>query len=376
MRIAYLSFSELLSRSANSVHVMKMCQAFAKRGHRVVLFASRGNELTDDIFGFYGVEPCFTIEICHHPSMLRGGGGKYALEARKRARHLGLPQLFYGRHLYSLMAVANLGVPMVFETHALPRNVIERELQKWLLRRRNLRRLVLISQALLRDYLSMFPWLRSSQVIVAPDGADVPPSPGDRDPVDWPGRKACLQVGYVGHLYPGRGVEVMLAMARGSPSVDYHVIGGTEEDLAYWRRLPSPANLYYHGYVPNGRLAPYFDRLDVVLAPYQKRVAAARGKGDTSRWMSPMKIFEYMSYGKAIVCSDLPVLREILRHGDTALLVEPEDVEQWIAAVKTLNSDPDLRQELGLRANRELCTRYTWSGRAERVLEGVSSSQP
>ena len=39
MRIVYISNSTIPSKAANSVHVMKMCQAFADNGHEVVLLA-------------------------------------------------------------------------------------------------------------------------------------------------------------------------------------------------------------------------------------------------------------------------------------------------------------------------------------------------
>src|SRR5262245_65669222 len=65
LRIAYLSGSKLPSREANSIHVMKMCQAFARLGHEVILLApdvSAGLEVgVSDIYAFYGVEPCFEL---------------------------------------------------------------------------------------------------------------------------------------------------------------------------------------------------------------------------------------------------------------------------------------------------------------------------
>ena len=59
MRIAYLAPSIIPSRSANSIHVMKMCNAFSLHGHDVILIIpdSPKNEEKNinDIFSFYGV---------------------------------------------------------------------------------------------------------------------------------------------------------------------------------------------------------------------------------------------------------------------------------------------------------------------------------
>ena len=46
--------------------------------------------------------------------------------------------------------------------------------------------------------------------------------------------------------------------------------------------------------------------------PYQRNVGIGTKNSDTSNWMSPMKMFEYMSTGVPIVSSDLPVLKKFL----------------------------------------------------------------
>jgi len=84
--------------------------------------------------------------------------------------------------------------------------------------------------------------------------------------------------------------------------------------------------------------------------------------------MSPLKIFEYMAAGKAMLCSDLPVLREVLIHEQTALLCDPENPEGWVRALKRLRDDVDLRKRLGKTARREFMAKYTWKTRAESIL--------
>jgi glycosyltransferase involved in cell wall biosynthesis len=87
--------------------------------------------------------------------------------------------------------------------------------------------------------------------------------------------------------------------------------------------------------------------------------------------MSPLKTFEYMASGKAILCSDLPALREVLAHEQTALLCKPDDPQCWKAALERLRDEPGLRQRLGERAKSEFEAKYTWKARAENVLRGI-----
>ena len=76
--------------------------------------------------------------------------------------------------------------------------------------------------------------------------------------------------------------------------------------------------------------------VDLLLMPYQNKVSIGVRGQDTSRWMSPMKMFEYMAAGQAIVASDLPVLREILVHKHNAILTKADDVIEWETAIKML----------------------------------------
>ena len=81
--------------------------------------------------------------------------------------------------------------------------------------------------------------------------------------------------------------------------------------------------------------------------PYQTKVSIGSKGHDTGRWMSPMKMFEYMAAGVPIISSDLPVLREILRNEENALLVSPSKHKEWCMALDRLSNDPVLAESIG-----------------------------
>jgi glycosyltransferase involved in cell wall biosynthesis len=94
-------------------------------------------------------------------------------------------------------------------------------------------------------------------------------------------------------------------------------------------------------------------------------------RGDIARWFSPMKLFEYMALGRAIVCSRLSVLEEVLTDGRNALLCTADAEQDWLAALRRLDADRRLVADLGAQARREFTGRYTWQARAQRFLDGV-----
>src|SRR5262249_51810961 len=111
------------------------------------------------------------------------------------------------------------------------------------------------------------------------------------------------------------------------------------------------------GLVDHAMVPALLDDFDIALQP--KVVAYA----------SPLKIFDYVAAGRAIVAPDQANIREILEHERTALLFDPNRTGALWQAVERLIADPDLRMRLGAAARAELEQRnFTWRGNAERII--------
>jgi glycosyltransferase involved in cell wall biosynthesis len=376
MKIVYISNSIIPSRSANSIHVMKVCQAFAENGHDVVLLAPDLSEPqgsgTGDPFAFYSVKPIF--EIVTLPARTgRVGTHLYELRAAREAARRA-PDLIYSRSAFAAL-LTDSRIPTIFECHApINRSWLTSQLLGALIRRPNLVRFVVITQSLKAHFLAAYPGL-AAKILVAPDAADAPPATCAPAPLE--SRPGSLAVGYVGHLYPGKGLEVVVPLAARCPWATFHIVGGTESDLALWRqRSTGIDNVVFHGHQPPAVAASYLATFDVVLLPNQRTVRAFGAKSDASgldigQWTSPLKMFEYMAHGKAIIASDLPVLKEILTHERNALLAPPEDLDAWAACLKRLNDDPALRARLGAAAKQEFLAAHTWLERSARTIAGL-----
>jgi glycosyltransferase involved in cell wall biosynthesis len=89
----------------------------------------------------------------------------------------------------------------------------------------------------------------------------------------------------------------------------------------------------------------------------------------SDRYTSPLKLFEYLALGRAIVASDLPSLREVLSHNETAVLVQAGDAAALADGLRGLTIDADRRRRLAAAA-RALAPQYSWAARAAR-LEAV-----
>jgi glycosyltransferase involved in cell wall biosynthesis len=358
---------------------MKMCESFAKLNLDTTLFALHGPEPCADVFNYYGVMRKFRIvrmantrgRVAEWSVVRLGVGAFYRALMLGRLRRNGMPDLLYGRDAYLMCLLRGGGVPMIYESHAPPVGIIRKTCEKMLFRSKNFVRLVVISRALQSYYEALFPWIDSKKILVAHDAASVASGEAmSKKNAKLIGRPNAVAVGYVGHLYSGRGIDLIFKMAEVLSDVDFHLVGGAERDIAIWSEKCRLKNVFFYGHVPHGELGSYYRAFDILLAPYQQETTV-ENKGNTSRWMSPLKVFEYMASGKPMIVSDLPVLREVLEDGVECLLCRPDVVSDWIAAVRRLVSDRNLREQLGATAKDRLEKHYSWDVRAKATLEGI-----
>jgi glycosyltransferase involved in cell wall biosynthesis len=369
MNIVYVSMSYVPSRRASSVHVMKMCAALARAGHDVRLIAKRSHDRADagaDAHAFYGVSG-FAIDRLPRP-VRRGGGLVFAAATLGAllARHR-RTDLVYSRDGIGAITALELRLPTVAEFHAVPLDPWARALVRRIVHHRALRGLVVVSDALRRDLVAQDLVPRHAPVVVAHDAADLP---GPIAPVRAPAGRP--RIGYVGNLYAGRGIELILEVAARLPACDFELVGGSEADLARWRARAVPRNVTLAGFIRPAELTERYRSFDVLLMPYPRSgIGVATGDSDTYRWCSPMKMFEYMATGAPIITSDLPVLGEVLRHEHNALVAPADDVASWQHAIARLVADPALAGRLAQQAFADLVQGHTWDTRVRSIFAAL-----
>jgi glycosyltransferase involved in cell wall biosynthesis len=355
---------------------MKMCQALVQEGHEVTLFAPSNEDTirteTADLWSHYGVRVQFPIVWLRAKRILRGYD--YIVRAVSIARTL-KPSLVYTRLVPVGLLAAICGLNTVCEIHTPVNGIIGRRLF-WLYLRLPVRRKIVVITESLKVWLNreMGGARRNLSVTVAPDGVDL-----ERFATDLNPQEARQEIGipdeftavYAGHLYPGRGIELIFDMARENPLMTFLIVGGESKAVESWKNLAnqeSLSNIKLMGFVPNERLPLYLAAADVFLMPHQKKVQASGG-GDIAAYTSPLKMFEYLAAQRLLIASRLPVLQEVL-NDKIAELCEPDNLDQWNEALRRARMHPMLSREKAKNAYKEV-KQYTWRERVKRcVSEG------
>lgn len=373
-RLLYLTNSNVPSTSANSVHVMKMAQAFSKKGFKTDLWLSpSSSRLTiqvEDVYKFYDVDKSF--RIIDRPK------GNSILEKIIRKLKLDLliylirykPDIIYGRNCELTLFCAKIGYRVILELHH-PLQDKQIKLINVLIRRDKIIKIVSITKALKSLVLKQFSNLPKNTIIVEPDAIDIERFEGMIDNKKMKMKLGFQDsdyiIGYFGALLRGRGINLIIEIASKLPNFQFIIIGGrTEKRINEIKRMKMKEcldNVTIYGFISNSELRNYYSICDILLMPYQRKVELSGG-GDTSKWMSPLKMFEYMATGKEIISSNLEVLKEILINRRNCILVDPDNVTQWIEAIRQIEA---MGPRFGKNAVEDV-KKYTWNKRVLRIL--------
>ncbi|MDW7710952.1 MAG: glycosyltransferase [Deferrisomatales bacterium] len=187
-------------------------------------------------------------------------------------------------------------------------------------------------------------WGRRQTITVIPSGAvtfESRPLPDDH---------AIRRVFFVGNCYPFSGVDDLVRAIAEVPEATLRVVGGGGPDdpdrlrlAALISRLGLGDRVELRGFVEPSRLSLVYAEADVLAIPLGNQVRC-------KYFMSPLKLFEYMSARRPIVASAHPTIREILRDGHNALLTEPGRPGSIAGAIARLMADPTLARRIAEQA--------------------------
>jgi glycosyltransferase involved in cell wall biosynthesis len=375
MKIACITTSVVPSSSANSIQAMKVVHALKELDQDVRLWLPefrRGEwqELAD----VYGLRTPFPVDWLPFTRAFKQYD--FCWNAVSQARRWGA-DVVYTWSLQAALFALQRGRPAVMEFHDFPMGKFGPRLFRGYIRHKNPKLTLCTTRALADGLAEQYGFVyKENQLQIAPNGVELEryqslPAPEEaRRQLDL---KKGLTVGYSGHFYPGRGMDVLLALAQGLPQVNFLWMGGRPEDIAPWREKLAQDGLHnvtITGFIPNSRLPLYQAAADILLMPYNRSISGSSG-GNIARVINPMKMFDYLASGRAIAASDIPVFHEVLSEKN-AFFCEPEDGADWVAKVGQLVQDEKLRARLGTQARQD-AAQYTWKRRAQTSLDHLQN---
>ncbi len=214
-----------------------------------------------------------------------------------------------------------------------------------------------------RDYLCTMPGT-TGKVHLVPNGVDVDrfcpsvaPALGDSN---------VTTVGFLGGLKPWHGVELLIQAFVGVswqvPNIRLLIVGdGPQRALLQSMAACHPAcNIVFTSGIDPSQVPAYLASIDIGVAPYPDL---------DGFYFSPLKVYEYMAMGMAVVASNIGDMPCIIDSGVSGMLTAPGDIADLQNALLVLLSQPQTRLSMGAAARRQVSEKHTWTATTRRILQ-------
>jgi glycosyltransferase involved in cell wall biosynthesis len=385
MKILYLSGSVFPSEISHTLSKIRVCKAFSESGHTVLL-SGVGDASSVEVKEFYGVDSSFDVKLVSVPKHVPKKGIFsvirkiiVAIKALETINSFS-PDILYSRLTLIELLFVRRDLPIIYEMHSLGflgKGWFSRLMFFQIIRRKNIRKIVVSSKVLAMMIEKEIDFI---DIEVAPLSAELPVKL-DVKTIEVFRRDRTFgasnfNIGYTGYLDTEgiRGTEIICYLSKELPAINFHIVGGDPRAVLHWKNYANKIgrgdNLFFYGHQRASDIPYYLSIFDVVLAPLQIKTFKRAPLGAN---MSPLKLAQYMAYGKAIIASNIANHKEILEHNRNALLVEADNISAWRSAVQLLIENKDLRSSLEERAYSDFNARYTPQARVTKILSGVRS---
>jgi len=236
MRIGCITTSIIPSKTANSIQAVKVCHALKQIGHDIHLWVPEFQRARwDEIAEIYGITDQFEITWLPFSKRLKQYDFSWS---SVRSAIKWKSDVVYTWALQAAFFANLQKVPIAMEFHDFPMGFMGPKLFQMLMRLRTEKLIMTTTRALAQGIEERYN-LRfdPDNLQIAPNGTD--PERYKDLPNPDKARKSLelkngLTVGYTGHFYPGRGMNLLTAIARSMPEVNFLWVGGQEKDIAPW----------------------------------------------------------------------------------------------------------------------------------------------
>jgi len=369
MKICYLANSAIPSSNASSIQIVKMCESFSKLNNEVLLITT--NVSDKSVFDFYNVCSKFKIKKLKKFKSFPLGFKYYLFSIKSIIESFKFrPDIYITRNFFTSFLLTILRKKNILELHHGVE--FESRIVKFILKITNFLnfkhvvKLVAITHNVKNYYKKKFN-IEKNKIIVSPSGSSI-----DRLLIsNFQKNTKKLNIGYFGSLYKSRGVDIILKLSKIDKENNYFIFG----NLKQYRNIKIKNynhNLSIKDYLPYKFIPENISKMDILLMPYQEKIAAAGDVGNIIDFTSPLKLFDYMACGKIIISSNIKVLGEIVKEKKNIIFVRNfNNIFSWKTEIEKIKFLKTKRFIVSMN-NSKLSKKYKTVKRAKKFLENIT----
>lgn len=176
---------------------------------------------------------------------------------------------------------------------------------------------------------------------------------------------------YVGSFYKGKSIELLVKIAEKMPDFNFHLYG----DFSV---LKKRGFTNFKSNIKLMRRLDYFEvpkilkKYHIALMPFQNKISGKSNNLEISKYISPLKMFDYLSVGNIIIASDLQAYKHILKDDFNSFLISNKNIDEWKKRIIKIFRRPSSYRKIKLKAI-DTAKMYSWDNRAKKYINFIKS---
>tara|TARA_B100000965_G_scaffold406762_1_gene448206 strand:+ start:699 stop:1811 length:1113 start_codon:yes stop_codon:yes gene_type:complete len=336
MNICYISNSASPSKNASSLQIAKLCEYITKKGHSVKLILPNTG-YNKNFYNFYNINFKYKIKKLKYFTKFPVGINYYlySIFAILKSNY-SKQDLFLTRNFFTSLILSFLKKKHILEIHddiKIEGRIIQFLVKNLkILNYNSLIKIITTTKSLKKKYQSY--GIIKDKIQVLHNASSL------KSKFNISKKKKYLKIGYFGSIFKSRGIEMILKLSKLDKKNRYYIFGGTREQISNIKKNAKNKNLFFSPHISYSKVEKEIEKIDLCILPYTSKITVSGNVGDISRFTSPLKIFDYMKLGKLIICSNLPVLREILDNKKNCLMVKNfNDENEWYKIILSVSDN-------------------------------------
>ena len=360
-KIVYITETSLPSTSANIINSLKFCDSLSKFNELTLLLPDLKIDIKN-LFSNYNLR--YKIKI--KPILNQEIDGKLKklsfffklISYLKRNHNRG--DLIIGRSILFSILLSFLNKKNTLEIHHDIKGFSKIFFKILMISpfKKNIS-FIVINKVLVKDLK-----INKQKYIVLDDGADIFTNKIKSSNKIY--KKTCV---YVGSFYQGKGIEIISQLAKILPEVNFHLYG----DFSVLRKQNLKIkNIKLIKKLKYKEVNSVLKKYHIALMPYQKKIMAKSKNLEISKYISPLKMFDYLAAGNIIIASRLGAYTHILKNNVNSFLIGSNNYLGWKNQISLILNKPT--NYLHIKKNAiSSAKKYSWDIRAKKFLKFINS---
>ncbi len=355
MRINYLAELIFPSKKAYAIHVMKMCNALSKKNNvRLFVFRNKKNNIffTYNCFNKFKIIDMGLNKINFYNRIIYS----FSLLNEIKSKN----EIIISRSIIGALLLSFKGYNVILEIRHELKSATNFffNLSKYFDFFKKIK-FIFVSKNLLKKFK-----LDNKQIILD-DAVDI--SDFNRKKKSNRIKKTCC---YTGSLAKGKGLEKIFEISKKLKNIDFHIYGDFLNSNYSVKDFNEYENVKYKGYLSYNKIPKVLEKYDVLLMPYAEKVYGRGSNLEIGKYMSPLKLFDYLAAGKIIIATDLKVYDHILNKNN-AILIKDSKVDEWVKKINFVFKN--LKKFDYLKKNSKITIKkHTWDIRVKKVINFIN----